>query len=191
MSTDEITLTTWTTWISKQPCCNYCKTKKRKRKANQEFYDLDVILFKYIQTDDSKEVLPFSMLEHHLRKHIHCRCFCLGLQSKTIGEGRKCNMNVSKPENWKLNLTMSKTLEELLQNRTEYRAKRKQIKKNTVKVIQHEYIPTEYVNNCESCGKQLERYEALVSVYIRGIYCEECVDEDDELNGTKFENLAY
>lgn len=42
---------------------------------------------------------------------------------------------------------------------------------------------------CNECGKMLEREEVIVSVYHSGLWCEECVEADDELRGSKWENL--
>jgi hypothetical protein len=42
---------------------------------------------------------------------------------------------------------------------------------------------------CNECGKSLEREEVLVSVYHSGLWCEECVEADEDLAGSKWENL--
>lgn len=45
------------------------------------------------------------------------------------------------------------------------------------------------VYECCACGAQLSRDDALVSVHFHGIWCEECVEADEEISGHKWENL--
>jgi hypothetical protein len=42
---------------------------------------------------------------------------------------------------------------------------------------------------CCECGTHLHRSDALVSVHFRGIWCEECVEADEEMSGHKWEGL--
>jgi hypothetical protein len=42
---------------------------------------------------------------------------------------------------------------------------------------------------CCECGKNLNRSDVLVSVYHSGIWCESCVEEDENLSCSKWESL--
>jgi hypothetical protein len=42
---------------------------------------------------------------------------------------------------------------------------------------------------CCECGAKLSRSDALVSVHFRGIWCEDCVEADEEISCHKWEGL--
>ena len=44
---------------------------------------------------------------------------------------------------------------------------------------------------CEGCGKNGLETELLSHYSGVGPYCDECIEEDDELNGYKFEPISF
>lgn len=44
--------------------------------------------------------------------------------------------------------------------------------------------------SCEGCGTGLDAWQALYNYHGLGPYCQECIDDDDELEGLKWEYKA-
>jgi hypothetical protein len=53
--------------------------------------------------------------------------------------------------------------------------------------MEKEHIPNQYV--CDECGVSKKKSEMIISLYTFGVYCYNCLKNDEEINCHKWESL--
>jgi hypothetical protein len=164
----KITKKVWNEW----------KAKADEVNDFQSISHLDDLIYAYVEDIEMTDHY-FGGLTNDERKYIHIRCDQLRLihKSKTMGTERM--LRVKKPTNWILSEPKK------VPKRETHLGECRECKKYTVpKNALINFCP-----DCVYCNRCGEKNLTMgVCVYISGIYCENCI-KDDDLNGTKWEQI--
>ncbi len=160
-----------------------------KKFINNEEINFSKPLFNQIYiTQINSNTLEFKGLDNDQRKNIHLLCDKIGLhhESKTHPKKNKRFLYIYKPNIW----LWEYTIKNPYSKSDEFYAQRevqRQINQNKMK----EKLSKRYCCICETNGWDTDLF---CSVYIRGLYCSDCLETESDgdggvLNDHKFEPL--
>ena len=130
--------------------------------------------------------LVFKGINGEERKDVHALCDKIGLHHKSKPNPKRQSrkfLYIYKPKKWLWEYTEKNPYSES----KEYYAQReieKQIRLEKIK----EKLSNKYCGICRKNGLETELFN---SVYMSGLYCNDCIENsDDDLNGHKFEPIS-
>lgn len=145
--------------------------KNKLQKAKRAELDKKIVAF---VCDTQHQSVTWSGHTSRQRAWIHQACACFGLESKSAGEGDHRTITLSKPSaDWTLDLTKQPI-------KLDCSRKKRHRERKAVQMAK-------WHTQCEGCGSELDAYDALYSVRFGGPMCIECVENDEELSGFKWE----
>ena len=144
-----------------------------------------------IKIINDRRTLILENLSNHQRYLYHLLCDNLGLyhESKTYGRRKKRYLHITKPDIWLWEFT---TPNPSSKPRAFYDEQRKRM------IEEKRNYKTERLRNtfCDECHQNGYDVELFCSVYVRGIYCLDCLDCVSDGNGDllschKFEPIPW
>lgn len=144
---------------------------------NKLVYHKKPLLNRIYVVIESDDILILKGLTSEERNEIHLLCDNIGLHHQSKQVKKKRHLYIYKPELWLWEFSEKNPYSKPV----EYYKKRqnRQTKLDNKK------------NNmyCCLCGSNGLENELLCSVYIRGLFCDDCIENDEELCGHKFEPI--
>ena len=162
---------TWYYWISRnpKPIKRFSKLSKQA-KCQLLLYD---DRFKQFTLDKSSN-LRFEKVNSQDRFWIHTRADQLGMFSQSISNKEDKTVKdiiITKPNSWVFDS------KRVVQPKSSAHEKKVTVMKS-------------WKTTCDNCSTSLDAYSALYNWRGLGPLCEECIENDDELNGLKWEAKA-
>lgn len=141
---------------------------------------------------DNNKTLIIKGMDGDKRKIIHKLCDKLGLHHNSVPKNKKKHLYIYIPDNWSFEYTERNPYskdDEYYQNLELLRAEQRK---------EREEKEARWLRNkeCYECGTSGLHSQLFESVYIRNIYCEDCLDIVSDgggypLNCHKFEPISY
>lgn len=153
----------WEEWLKNNPT----PIKKMDKSTKQKTQSIDNHI-KFCVLNNEK-VIECKRLHNRERFYVHTRAEQLGLKSISIGDTHVKDMLLEKPEDWTFDKNSTST------------------RKPYISKIQDKQRL--WKGHCDHCGKDLDVSSALYHWSGLGPLCTKCVDNDDELNGLKWETM--
>lgn len=133
-------------------------------------------------------IIEIKGLSNNERRLAHQLCDQIGLHHVSKTNKKKRILTIIIPERWCWEFSEKNPYsesKEYYQQRLEDHSKREEIKLKKLRSYE-----------CENCGETGDKTELFCSVYVSGIYCEECLDivsdgDGNELSCHKFESIRY
>lgn len=146
------------------------------RPASTRMKNIDKTLGKFVCESSTENTLTFPRQTGKERLWIHRRCVQLHLRSEsTPGQGYIKSVRVTKPEGW----TMPTVV------KTKFRAEdRQKTKAKRKEMMSH------WSRKCDDCGVELDAWGAMYHHSGTGPLCQQCIDDDEEKSGHKWEAKA-
>ena len=163
-----------------QAFLNLCADPIDSKKKKQKFVDVDEKIGQFVADDSS--TLVMENLESVVRLWIHQRARQAGLKSNSScgrERGYVKTLTLTKPDGW--------TLPDVPLDILKSSPKPKKVNVNAE--IRHAKMEA-WRTTCELCYNTLDAYTALYNWRGIGPYCEDCIEEDANLAGLKWEAKA-
>ena len=161
-----------------------------KKFINNQEIDCKKPLFNQIYiTQINNDTLEFKGLDNDERKQIHLLCNKIGLHHESKSHPKKNHkrfLYIYKPKLWLWEYTEKNPF-----SKSEEYYEKVQLEKKIKQQKFNEKMSRRYCCICDRTGLETE---LLCSVYIRGLYCNDCIentsdDEGGRLSGHKFEPM--
>ena len=136
------------------------KAEKIPIQINKKISDrIDLEIFNLCEKISNNKTIIFDDLDNKSRKYAHIRCDQLGLKHESCDKNDKRILEIKIPTHWKLK-------DPIILPRL---------------IFRHHNL------HCSECGADGNDVELFECCFVRGMFCQDCIDADDELDGMKWE----
>jgi hypothetical protein len=137
---------------------------------------------------ENENILILKGLDGEERKEIHKLCDKIGLHHRSIKKKKKKHLYIYKPEVWLWEFSEKNPYSE-----SDELYKQREIQSQIRKEKKLAEMKNEF---CDECGANGLEKELFISVYIQGIYCDDCLEIVDDGSGEplschKFETIKF